>query len=148
MEHESSIATTNDLVVHVFDSIDGYRTAAQNSTNERLAQSFATLSEQRVNLASEMQAHVRTLGGKPEDEGSLSGMAHRGFLKLRDAISGQDDNSVLAEVDRGEDFLKQRFIVALENDRLEPNSRARIAQWRERILEDHRSIQQWRAFAA
>ena len=41
---------------------------------------------------------------------------HRQFLSLRDKVTGSDDQSVIAEVDRGETYLDEKWQAALNDN--------------------------------
>lgn len=139
------IRTLNSLISNVFDSADGYRTAAQNATNPRYATMFSELASSRLSLATSLQDEVTTLGGTPEDEGTALAAAHRGFLRLRDAVTGASDESVLAEVDRGETYLKEKFDAALAADGLSETVRTTISTAAQRVHRDHDRIEELRA---
>jgi len=57
---------------------------------------------------------VRTLGGDPETESSLTGYLHRGWINLKSLLTGKDDQSVLSEVERGEEFALKAYNDACE----------------------------------
>ena len=49
------------------------------------------------------------------------------FLKLRDSVSGSDE-SVIDEVERGEDFIKAKYEAALKDDDLSSEVRNAVVQ--------------------
>lgn len=119
------IKILNSLIATTLDSADGYREAAEKSavaTHKSLFERWATDRRQVVN---DLQGEVRNLGGKPEDDGSILAAGHRVFLKLRDSVTRGDD-SVVDEVERGEDFIKARYENALEDDELSPPVREAV----------------------
>ena len=59
---------------------------------------------------------MRRLGGDPEDDGSFMGKTHQRFLDLKAAITGRDEKAIINEVERGEDYLKEKFETALNSD--------------------------------
>jgi uncharacterized protein (TIGR02284 family) len=71
-----------------------------------------------------LQAAVASAGGNPEDDGTLAGGAHRAFLNLKEAVMGRDDKAIVAEIERGEDYLKNKFETALADVDLSPAARA------------------------
>ena len=139
------IHTLNSLIASVFDSADGYRTAAQNAANRHHAAMFSELASARLGLAASLQDEVSALGGNPEDEGTALAAAHRGFLRLRDAVTGGSDESVLAEVDRGETYLREKFDAALAADGLSETVRTTISTAAQRVHRDHDRIEELRA---
>ena len=139
------IRTLNGLIANVFDSADGYRTAAQNAANPRYATMFSELAGNRLGIATSLQDEVSTLGGNPEDEGTALAAAHRGFLRLRDAVTGGADESILAEVDRGETYLREKFDAALAADGLSETVRTTISTAAQRVHREHDRIEELRA---
>lgn len=116
------IKVLNSLIETTLDSADGYREAAAKTpvpTHRDLFQRWAT---DRRQVVTELQGQVRTLGGKPDDDGSILAAGHRVFLKIRDSVTKGDD-SVVDEVERGEDFIKAKYEDALEDNELSASVR-------------------------
>lgn len=58
------------------------------------------------------------------------GSIHRAFQSLREVVSTKDDTAIVAEIERGEDYLKDKFEVALKSDTLAPANREAVsAAW-------------------
>lgn len=110
----NDIATLNSLIATTLDSCDGYRRAAEESNNPQHQAMFNEFAADRERIVRELQQQVRSLGGNPEDDGTILAMAHRAFLSLRDAVTGSDDAAVVAEVERGEDHIKHKYEAALD----------------------------------
>ncbi|MDB5698469.1 MAG: hypothetical protein JWN69_1273 [Alphaproteobacteria bacterium] len=148
LEKSHDIAVVNSLIETTLDSIDGYRRAAEEATNGRFSSEFVARAEERRRVVDELQQEVRRLGGTPEDDGSVLAAAHRAFLTIRDRVTGSDDKSVLAEVDRGESYLDEKWQAALRDDQLSPEVRSVITRnydsvrsGRERGEAVHRSLE-------
>ena len=71
---------------------------------------------------SRLRDRVRELGGTPEHDGGILAAMHRQFLSLRDAVTGRDDQAVIAEVDRGESYLDTKWQAALNDKELSPET--------------------------
>ena len=78
MDNSHDVTITNTLIATTLDSVKGYADAAENSENSTHQQFFREMSEERSQVASDLQAHVRSLGGDPETDSSTAGAAHRG----------------------------------------------------------------------
>ena len=144
MDNRTDIHVLNDLITGVYDSIDGYRTAGEHTENPQFSDTFITLGSGREELVQSLKSEVLALGGVPEDEGSLSAAAHRGFMRVREAVMSDSDKQVVAEVDRGEDHLKEQFLKALARDDLSPGARNAIQTASNRIQADHVRISEMR----
>lgn len=132
-----SIDTINDLITVTIDSVDGYRSAAEDANSGQFKSVFFDRATERQDVADRLQEYVRELGGKPADDGSMAAGAHRSFMNLRDAVTGTDDKAVVAEVERGEDHIKAKFEDALQDDDLDSNTRSVISQCYQSIKSGH-----------
>jgi uncharacterized protein (TIGR02284 family) len=128
MSVDHDISVLNSLIKTTLDSRKGFRDAAEQSVNTQFQRMFEEFSEDRSRVAARMQEQVRRLGGNPEDDSSFLAAAHRTFLDLRAALSGSDDRTVIAEVERGEDYIKGKFEEALNDDELSPDTRAVVQE--------------------
>lgn len=125
-DHDQDTTTLNTLIATLLDSIDGYTKAAQDCNDRQLAERFNSRARERQEAVAGLQAAVASLGGNPEDDGTLLAGAHRVFLNLKEAITGRDDKAILNEVERGEDYLKEKFEAARNNVDLAPQARAAV----------------------
>jgi uncharacterized protein (TIGR02284 family) len=116
------IKVLNSLIETTLDSADGYGQAAERASNTSYRNLFQQWSSERQQIVSELQDQVRSLGGTPDTDGSVLAAGHRMFLKLRDNMS-KGDESVIDEVERGEDFIKSKYETALEDEDLSAASR-------------------------
>jgi uncharacterized protein (TIGR02284 family) len=117
-DQNHDISVLNSLIETTIDSVDGYRHSANEATNSRFSESFRRWAQDREEVVSKLRDRVRELGGTPEHEGGLLAAAHRQFLSLRDKITGGDDQAVIAEVDRGETYLDEKWQTALRDTEL------------------------------
>lgn len=136
------ISVLNSLIETTIDSVDGYRRSAAEATESRFSSTFRDRAAEREEVVSKLRDRVRELGGTPEHDGSLLAAAHRQFLGLRDAITGSDDEAVIAEVDRGESYLNAKWETALEDDGLSEETKSLIRQCYESVRSGH---EQWEA---
>jgi uncharacterized protein (TIGR02284 family) len=119
---QHDIKVLNSLIETTLDSADGYGQAAERASNTSYKNLFQEWSTERQRVASDLQGQVRTLGGTPDDDGSALAAGHRMFLKLKDSVT-KDDESVINEVERGEDFIKAKFEQAIEDQELSASVR-------------------------
>ena len=139
-DRDHDIQILNSLIETTIDSVDGYRHSANEATNSRFADSFRDWAKDREEVVSRLRDRVRELGGTPEHDGGILAAMHRQFLSLRDAVTGSDDQSVIAEVDRGESYLVGIRLTTLRGVVLSPESQELIRS----VYESVRSgRQQW-----
>ena len=140
--NEKSTAVLNTLIATLIDSVTGYQDAAQNSDSGRFQQMFHERAVERSKIVQGLRDEVRRLGGDPEDDGSLMGKTHQRFLDLKAAITGRDEQAIINEVERGEDYLKGKFLAALKSDDLDADCRALIEQAFESVKSGHDEVSQ------
>jgi uncharacterized protein (TIGR02284 family) len=136
------ISVLNSLIETTIDSVDGYSRSAQEATNSGFSTAFRERAQEREEVVRMLRDQVRSLGGTPEDDGSVLAAAHRAFLGLRDKVTGSDDKAVIAEVDHGESYLNGKWETALRDDRLSPETRSLIQQCYDSVRSGR---DQWRA---
>lgn len=115
--NDHHVEVLNDLVEATLDSALGYREAAKDAKNPRFKSLFEKRSMERHQLTAELQAEVRGLGGTPQDEGSILASAHRVFVNLKNTVTGSDE-SIVDEVEAGEDHIKAKFEKAMQREKL------------------------------
>lgn len=130
-------ATLNSLIATTLDSVDGYRKAAENATSDHYRSMFTEFAGERERCVRDLQAEVRTLGGNPEDDGTVLAAAHRAFLSLRDAVTGSDDAAIIKEVERGEDHIKAKYESALDSGKLTGSAEAAVRKAYESVRRGH-----------
>ena len=123
--HSEEITTLNTLTATLIDSVTGYEDAAANiEGSSRLQQLFREKASERRGVVEDLRAEIRRLGGNPENDGSFLGKAHQRFVDLKAAITGRDEKAIVNEVERGEDYLKEKFETALNSGSLSSETRA------------------------
>jgi uncharacterized protein (TIGR02284 family) len=84
---------------------------------------------------------VRRLGGETAPRrGSVAGALHRALINVRAAISGRDEEAVIAEAERGEDAAVAAYEDALRHAALPADVRAVIARHAARVKEAHERL--------
>jgi uncharacterized protein (TIGR02284 family) len=131
------IETVNDLIKTTIDSVDGYRSAAESADSGQFQSIFFERANERQRVAEDLRSYVQSLGAEPEDDGSILAGAHRAFMNLRDAVTGLDDNAIIAEVERGEDHIKAKFETALEDKNLGTETRTLISRNYDSVKSGH-----------
>jgi uncharacterized protein (TIGR02284 family) len=122
---EKVIATLNDLIETCKNGEEGFRTAAEAISDQSIKTAFAKFARDRWQMARELQDEVQGLGGTPETGGSVGGAVHRGWMNIKSVVTGNDDQKIIAEAERGEDVAKAAFQSALEQE-LPPQVRALV----------------------
>lgn len=134
--NDDVISTLNGLIETCKDGQNGFKEAADGVKRSDLKSLFYEFSQQRSQFAGELQSHVRSLGGDPEDSGSTLAALHRGWINIKSVVTGKDDEAILNECERGEDSAKNNYRSALESG-LPSNVLDVVQQQYESILSAH-----------
>ena len=126
MQNDHDIKTLNSLIETTLDSADGYAEAAKDAKSPSLVALFRDRSAERRQVASTLQQRVRSLGGEPEDDGTVLASAHRMFVNLRTSLTSNDNKAVVDEVERGEDHIKSKFEDAIKDTDVSPDTQSVI----------------------
>lgn len=123
---KKTVSVLNDLIQTVEDGREGYRQASENVESPEIRSMLSEYSSRRAGFAATLREEVRSLGGEPEQEGTVAGSLHRGWISLKETLSSNDDEAVIAECCRGEEHAIEQFGNALENNDLPAPTRSTI----------------------
>jgi len=112
--NDDVISTLNGLIETCKDGQNGFQEAAEGVERSDLKSLFYEFSQQRAQFAGELQSLVQSLGGDPENTGSMAAALHRGWINIKSAVTGKDEAAILNECERGEDSAKDTYKDALK----------------------------------
>jgi uncharacterized protein (TIGR02284 family) len=110
---------TKDLIETLEDGRVGFAKGAEKlkaDGNPAFAQKFSELSAQRARFAEELRELARQYGDEIDEDGSMLGALHRGWMTIKDAVAGDDPEGVLDAAEQGEDHAKSEYADALKAD--------------------------------
>ncbi len=136
MSTNTDTSKLDDLIHTLIDSVKGFENSAENAPESRYVGFFRDMARERKEVVAKLQAHSRSLGGSPTDQGSVAGNLHRRWEDLRAALGGSD-TAVIKEVERGEDYLKEEFERAMADENISAETRAVIRQCNESVRRGH-----------
>ena len=142
MGGSSDTAALNTLIGTLIDSVNGYQKAAADTDNTSYAEMFNARAQERQSAITKLQAAVARLGGNPEDDGTTAGAIHRGWINLKEAVVGRDDEAIVNSVESGEDYLKEKFETALKNTDLPAEARSAVEQAWQSVKAGHDQMSQ------
>jgi len=143
MQNDDAISTLNHLISIAKDGVNGMSSAAENAKNPSLKNTLQQLSQERNQIANELQRAVHSLGGEASGSGTTMGTAHRWFMDAKDAITGYDDKRLLEECERGEDYAVKEFREALGKG-LPSDISQRLQSCFSQVQQSHNQIRQLR----
>ena len=139
-DNDNVISVLNNLIETCKDGQNGFQTAAEGVTRSDVKSLFYQYSQQRAQFAGELQNEVLRLGGDPTETGSVAATLHRGWIDIKSAVTGADENAVLAECERGEDSAVSNYKDALADANLPSDVRAIIERQYAQVRESHDRI--------
>jgi uncharacterized protein (TIGR02284 family) len=139
MTNAQTIRTLNELIIVSRDGEKGFRTCADHVRDSRLRALFLDRAQACAQAAEELQSIVLELGGEPAHDGSAFGAMHRRWLDVRAIFSSDDDATIVAECERGEDYALEPYRNALD-DHLPDFVRRIVLQQFEGVMNNHDRI--------
>jgi uncharacterized protein (TIGR02284 family) len=112
--NNDTIKILNDLIGTCVNGEEGFRACSEHASSSALKTLFSDRAERCKHSVTELQALVRGMGGKPADAATVAGALHRGWINVRLAIAGNEDEVILNECERGEDVAIKEYRSALE----------------------------------
>lgn len=122
MDNEKKIDVFNSLIVINNDRIEGYKTAEAEAKETDLKMLFSDLMETSVQNRKELVAHVKSLGGTPEEGTRVTGKFFRVWMDVKAALTGDDRKSILDSCEYGEDVILKTYKKVLIEEHQNTNS--------------------------
>ncbi len=132
-------STLNNLIETCKDGDEGFRAAAEKLKDASIKTDFLKFARQRATFAGELQAEVTRMGSEPAKSGSTTAALHRGWLGLKNALTGGSDHGILEEAERGEDAAVKNYRDALAKD-LPADIQAIVSRQLRDIQQTHNTV--------
>jgi uncharacterized protein (TIGR02284 family) len=136
MSSNHDVSKLDDLIVTTIDSARGYENSAKHADAGRFREFFEDMADERRRVVEALSAKSRELGGTPAEYGSAAATVHRRIEDLRMALGG-GDKTVLREIERGEDYLKEEFDRVLADERMSPGALGVVRECYTSVLKGH-----------
>src|SRR3989440_12236846 len=103
-EQKEIISVLDELIETLRDGQQGFRQAAESVSDPELKSLFRDYSDQRSRFVTALQTEARKLGEKePDNDSTAAGGLHRGWMNLKAAVAGGDEDAMLHECRRAGD---------------------------------------------
>ena len=129
--------TFKSLVDTTFDSVEGYRNAAEHADHPQLKQALNQRAQQREQTLQQMNGELQRQGDELVTKGTVTGEVHQMWQGIAGVFQDDDENAA-KRVEEGEDYLKGKFESALKDDDLEPQERQIVQQCYDDICQGER----------
>jgi uncharacterized protein (TIGR02284 family) len=108
---------SKDLVETLRDGQEGFAKAAEklaDSDAPEIGATFRGYSEQRRQFADELEKLAQSYGDDVDESGSAVGALHRGWISVKDAVTGSSPEAVLKAAESGESHAVTEYKKALD----------------------------------
>lgn len=126
----------NELVQTLEDGKNGYESAAERIDGDGradLAGRFREYAKERGVMSDQLQAIAARYGDEVKERGTAGAAVHRAWLTIKDAVTGDDEQSVIGTVVQGEEHAIEEYDEALANDDVSPDFRTILSEQRRSI---------------
>ena len=117
MSDDAKVA--KEIVETLKDGEKGFAAAAdklRDGDRPEWATTLQRLSEQRAGFRRDIVALGHEYGDDVDESGTAAAAVHRGWIALKDALTGDDAGGVLGAASTGEDHAVSEYEKALEQD--------------------------------
>ena len=98
------------------DSSKGFEETAELTASAGLKSLFLAIADERRGMDAELERQIEWNDKHEEENGSYLAAMHRAWIKVRDIMSGEhNDSCILSEAERGEDAIKEAYEEALKD---------------------------------
>lgn len=129
------------LIDTTYDSVEGYRKAAETAKSAELKQILLSQAEKRQATLGMLNTELVRLGGELVTKGTMTGSLHRMWMNITDLFNDGDE-AAAERVEEGEDYLAKKFEEALEHADLDPQTRSVIQTAYSEVKEGERLTDQ------
>jgi uncharacterized protein (TIGR02284 family) len=106
---EPKPTTLNLLLQTCIDGEEGYQLASDSVKDEALKETLARYSAQRTRFRQELKVILDSLAEKPDEEPTITGAVHHGWINLKAIAKDGDERAILVECVRGENAAIERY---------------------------------------
>ena len=126
--------TFKSLVDTTWDSVEGYRKAAEKADSSGLKQALNQRASRREQTLQQMNSELQRQGDELVTKGTMTGELHQMWLGISDLFE-RGDEAASERVEEGEDYIKGKFESALNDDDLAAEERSVVQQCYAEICE-------------
>ena len=142
MENEKTIEVLNTLVQINNDRIEGYETAIKETEEQDLETFFGVLTQTSKKNNQELTGEITRLGGTAIEGTKTTGKFFRVWMDVKAALTSKDRKAILNSCEYGEDWAKDTYKKALENDsdNLSAEQQTMIKAQHTLLVADHNKV--------
>ena len=138
MSDEGTIV--KELIKTLEDGRDGFAKAAERLEGTEasdVSRRFREFSAQRGAMADELRRCAKLEGFEVPQSGTVAGAVHRGWIAVKDVLTGDNPAALIAAAEQGEDHAKSKFRDALSDKELTPPTLAIVQKQAQQVEAAH-----------
>jgi len=139
MAEQTERGVLNHLIETCRDGERGFLYATNYVHDPLVKAMFTELASQRERFAEDLLPHAQRLGGANEADGTTTAAVHRGWMTVKDTLTGHDAKAIIREAERGEDAALAAYKEALAR-MLPPDTREVIERQYAEVRQAHDRI--------
>jgi uncharacterized protein (TIGR02284 family) len=140
MAEQTERAVLNHLIETCRDGERGFLYATNYVHEPSIKAMFTEFASQRERFAEDLLPHAQRFGGANEADGTAAAALHRGWMTVKDTLTGHDAKAIIREAERGEDAALAAYEEALAR-MLPPATRDVIERQYAEVRRAHDRIQ-------
>lgn len=141
MKYSEEVADKlNELLEKNYDSEKGFKNAADDVKNDRLKAFFKSKAQERYDFGHQLKSEISNFGASPKKGSSVKADAHRTWMDLKSALSGDREEAVLEEVARGEQLAVDDYNKVIKESDLPPSTENLLIRQRNAFKETLKEV--------
>ena len=130
----NGVDTLNAMIAVAMDGAATLSKGVDIIKDPRIKSLLGELALERESMVAELKDEVRSLGGTPEDRGTVVGSAHRLYTEVKLALAPYDRRAAIDEIKRSEERVREKLQALLaEDSTLPPAVRALTERHLDRV---------------
>lgn len=147
MSNQELINELNHLLTRNYDAVKGFTVVKTEAKHPLLHAYFQEKIAHKLHYRHRLEELVESLGGEPEKGGSTEGRLHQTWLDIKAYATGDDEEALLEEVERGEKVYLGAYEKLLEHkDDMPEHVRRSLEQQRNSVKVTLGDVQQMEAY--
>jgi uncharacterized protein (TIGR02284 family) len=133
MNNSKIVEGLNELLAKNYDAEKGFKEVANKTDSAALATLFRVKASQRYDFGHDIKNMISSLGGEVSKGTSTLGDMHRAWINFKTIFSLNKEESILNEIETGEEAAIREYNKFLENRDLPEFVRIKITSQRNAI---------------
>lgn len=113
--NETTVNVLQELNQFVNDRIEGYKHAAEATKNPAHQSYYKDLVNESNMFSNEINRNISKYGGERQESTTAKGKIFRGWMDVKSAITGSDEESIIEANLTGEEWAQKAYNDALDH---------------------------------